>query len=406
MEVIYSRSGGIDVHKKTLVVSINVNGRQETRTYGSTTRAILKMVEWLEAEQIEIVAMESTGVYWKPVWNILECSKVQPMLVNAHETKQVPGRKTDVKDAEWICELLRHGLLRPSNVPSRDSRELRELIVLRRSTVDERSRTVNRLQKVLEGANIKMSSIVTDITGKSGTAILKALARGETDEVKLASLAVGSLSRKQEELQEALQGSMNSHQQFMLKMLVEQLERQNEMIKELDSEVEKRCRPFEEQLRLLDTVPGIARRGAEEIVAIVGVDMSRYPTAAHLASWLRLCPGNRRSADKNFGGRTARGNPLGKAILVQLAWAGARTRGSYFNALYKRLSTRRGPKRAVVAVAHSMIKSIYHVLLKHEAYHDLGANHFDEINHQKVVKRSVRRLEKLGYQVLLAPRAA
>lgn len=406
MKVIHSRSAGIDVHKKTLVVTINVKGRQETRTFGTTTKQILKMVEWLEAEQIEVVAMESTGVYWKPVWNILECSKVQPMLVNAHETKQVPGRKTDVKDSEWICELLRHGLLRASNVPSRDSRELRELIVLRRSTINERSRTVNRLQKVLEGANIKLSSVMTDITGMSGTAILKALANGETDESRLARLAVGSLARKQDELREALQGSMTHHQRFMLKALVDHLARQDEMIDELDKEVEERCRPFEDRIQLLDTIPGVARRGAEEILAIIGTDMSKYPSAAHLASWLKLCPGNSRSANKQVKGRSQRRKPLGKAILVQQARAGLRTRGSYFSTLYKRISARRGAVRAHIAVAHSMITSIYHMLLRNQPYQDLGDNHFDEINHQKVVKRSLRRLEKLGYKVILTERAA
>ena len=405
MQVVHKRCAGIDVHKKTVVVCININGRLEVRTFGTTTRQLLALMDWLENERIEIVAMESTSVYWKPVWNILEGSECRLMLVNAQHMKKVSGRKTDVKDAEWLAELLRYGLLKASNIPDRERRELREVVRYRRSVIEEKTRTVNRIQKVLEGANIKLASVATDITGKSGRAMLEAMAAGMTDANRLADLAVGRLVKKKTELEEALEGTINDHQRFMLKVLLETLTEQDRRIEEMDKEVEKRMRPFESLIELLDPVPGIARRGAEDLLAVIGTDMSRYPDASHLASWLRLCPGNNRSANRN--GRTKpRGSPYGKALMVQLAWGAVRTNGCYYQSQFKRLSGRRGAKRAIVAVAHSMIVAIYHMLSKKVEYRDLGANYHDEINRQKIINRSIRRLEKLGCSVRIEQPAA
>jgi len=402
VEVLHQRCAGIDVHKKTVVVCVNIGGRSEVRTFGTTTKQLLAMLDWLLEQKVTTVAMESTGVYWKPVWNILEASECQPMLVNAHHIKQVPGRKTDVKDAEWIAQLLRLGLLRASNVPGRGQRELQELVVFRRSLVQERARTVNRAQKVLEGANIKACSVVTDITGKSGMAILEALCKGETDASKMAGLAVGRLVSKREQLEEALEGRMSLHQQFMLKVLLESLKASNQQIDQVDKEIEARLRPFAKEIELLDQIPGIATQGAQDILSIIGADMSRYPSARHLASWLQLCPGNNRSADKQLRGKKRRGAPLGKVIMVQLAWPAIRTKGSYYEALFKRLSARRGSKRAALAVAHSMVIAIYNILSKRVPYAELGGGFHDQINKEKVARNCVRRLHRLGYNVTLS----
>lgn len=401
MQAIYARCAGIDVHKKTVVVCINIDGKSEVRTFGTTVRQLLEMADWLAAQKVTVVAMESTGVFWKPVWNILEAYECQLMLVNAQHVKQVPGRKTDVKDAEWLAQLLRCGLLNPSNVSNRENRELQELVILRRSLTQERARTVNRIQKILEGGNIKACSVITDITGKSGMAILEQLCQGETDPDKMAALAVGKLVKKREALQEALDGRINDHQRFVLGVLLEALKGDNQQLARLDEEVEKRMRPFGEQLGQLDEVPGIAQKGAQEILSVIGVDMTRYPSARHLASWLQVCPGNSRSANKQLRGKKRRGAPLGKVIMVQLAWAAIRTNGSYYQALFKRLSARRGSKRALLAVAHSMVVAIYHILSKKVSYRELGANFHDQLDRVKVARRCVSRLTRLGYQVTL-----
>lgn len=402
MIVVHPRCAGIDVHKKTVVVCVNVPGKREVRTYATTTARLFDMAEWLESEGVDIVAMESTGVFWKPVWNVLEGFKFQLMLVNAQHIKQVPGRKTDVKDSEWIAELLRHGLLTASNIPSRDRRELQELVRFRRSLTEERARTTNRIQKILEGANIKLASVVTDINGKTGTAILKALAEGKASPAEMADLAVGTLVKKRAELEEALHGSMNEHQHLMLQVLHDGLEALNKQIGRIDAEVEKRMLPFEHLIALLDEIPGIGRQGAEDILAEIGTDMSRYPSAAHLASWLRLCPGNSQSAGKNVRGKP-RGTPKGKSLMVQLAWPASRTKKSYFNDLFRRLKARRGAKRAIVAVAHSMVVTIYHILKTGTVYSDLGPDHHDKLNKEKMVRRLSNRLIRLGYDVNLTP---
>jgi transposase len=300
------------------------------------------------------------------------------LVVNAQHIKAVPGRKTDVKDAEWIADLLRHGLLRGSFIPDRPQRELQELVRYRKSLIQERSREVNRIQKVLEGANIKLSSVVSNVSGASGRAMLEALATGETDPATIAGHATSRLQHKQEQLEQALRGVLGPHQRSLLLTQLRHIAFLDESIAALDAEVAQRLRPFEDILTRLDTIPGIGRRSAEDLVAAVGLDMSRFPTAGHLASWAKMCPSNNESAGKHGYERTGKGNPYLRTLLVEAAWAAARTRKTYLAAQYHRLAARRGAKRAAVAVGHTILVIAYHILKTGTAYQDLGANYFDE----------------------------
>jgi transposase len=345
--------------------------------------------------------MESTGVYWKPIYNLLEGSDLTLLVVNAQHIKAVPGRKTDVKDAQWIAELLRHGLLRGSYIPDRPQRELRELVRYRRSLIQERSRVVNRIQKVLEGANVKLASVISDITGISGRAMLKALAQGVTDPQELAAMAQGRLRSKVSALAAAAEGLMGPHQRMMLQSQLRHLEFLQEEVEQLDQEVEGRLVAETEAIDRLDQIPGMGRRMAQEMLAEIGADMSRFPTEAHLASWARLCPGNNESAGKRWSGATGRGNPWLRSALVEVAWAAIHTRDSYLGAKYRRLASRRGGKRAILAVAHSILKVIYHLLQDRSSYRELGAAYFEQRDRQGIVRRAVRRIEGLGYKVSL-----
>lgn len=400
MEVIYQRCCGLDVHKKTVVACVITPGSQEIRTFGTMTQELLQLSDWLAENQVTHVAMESTGVYWKPIYNLLEDS-FTVLLVNARHVKIVPGRKTDVKDAQWIADLLGHGLLRASFVPQRPQRELRELVRYRRRLIQERAQAANRIQKVLEGANIKLSSVASDIQGASGLAMLRAMAQGEEDPKALAQLAKGQLRNKLADLELALQGLMGPHLRFMLQSQLRHLEFLQEEIRGLDQEVAQRVGPFEPDIQRIDAIPGVGRRNAEEILAEIGVDMNQFPSAAHLASWAKVSPGNNESAGKRKSGRTGKGNPWLKSALVEASHAAARTKDKYLSAQYHRLAARRGTKRAAMAVAHSLLTVIYYMLRDGSDYRELGGNYFDQRNRYSTIQRSVQRIERLGYTVTL-----
>jgi transposase len=409
MEVVHERCCGLDVHKQTIVACIITPGgrlpHKDVRTFGTMTADLLELADWLTDCQVTHVAMESTGVYWKGIWNLLE-GQVELLLVNAHHVKQVPGRKTDVKDCEWLADLLRHGLLRPSFVPDRPQRELRELTRYRTSLIRERAAEVNRVQKTLEGANIKLGDVASNVLGASGRQILTALVAGNADPTLLADLARGKLRAKLPQLQRALLGQFGAHQRFLLAQQLAHLDALGELIEQLNAEVEERLRPFEDALNRLDTIPGVGRRTAEIIVAEIGLDMTRFPTAAHLASWAGMCPGNNESAGKRKSGKTRKGDAWLRIALVEAAHASSRARNTYLGAQYHRLITRRGKKKAVIAVGHTILTIAYHLLAHRTEYADLGPHYFDERDYEHVTRRLVHRLQALGYSVQLQRSAA
>ena len=407
MEVLYPRCCGLDVHKREVVacvVSTELDGtvRKEVRAFGTMTPDILALSDWLAAREVSHVAMESTGVYWKPIWNLLE-DRFALLLVNARHVKAVPGRKTDVRDCEWLAELLRHGLLTGSFVPERPQRELRELTRYRTSLIRERTAAANRLQKTLEGANVKLASVATDILGKSGRRILAALVAGETDGMVLAQLAQGRLREKIPQLERALVGGVGEHQCFLVAEQLAHIDYLDEAIARVSAEIVARLHPEDDAIARLDTIPGVGRAVAEAVVAEIGADPSRFPSARHLASWAGLCPGNHESGGKRHGGATRKGSPWLRACLVQAAHAAARTKGTYLAAQYRRLAARRGRAKAAIAVAHSILINVYHLLTDGTVYHDLGGNYFDERDRQAVERRLVHRLQGLGYRVSLEP---
>ena len=357
---------------------------------------LFELSEWLSEHQISHVAMESTGVYWKPIYNLLE-DQFEVWVINASHIKKVPGRKTDVKDAEWIADLMKHGLVSRSFIPDRPHRELRELVRYRRRLVQQRAQTVSRIQKVLEGGNVKLSSVATDIMGKSGQAMLRAMVDGEDDPKVLAEMAKGQLRKKIPELRWALKGTMGDHQRFMLRRQLNMLDFLDEEIAQLDQEVDERFFPFEQTIERIDGVPGVGRRTAQDILAEIGTDMSRFPTAAHLSSWAKLSPGNNESGGKRKSGSTGRG--WLKAALTQAAQAAAKSKGTYLSARKSRLKARRGSNRSTTAVAHSILKSIYFMLRDDTPYEELGASYFDKRNKHATVHRAVKRIERLGYRV-------
>ena len=410
MEVLYPRCGGLDIHKRTVVacrVTPGPDGQpvKAIRTFGAMTEDLLALADWLAEGGCTHVAMEATGVYWKPIWNLLEGAFVL-LLVNARHVRQVPGRKTDVRDCEWLADLLRHGLLRASFVPDRPQRELRELTRYRTSLVRARTAEANRLQKTLEGANVKLGLVATDVLGKSGRDILAALVAGEADPAALAQLARGLLRKKLPQLEQALTADVGLHQRFLLAQHLAHIDFLDAAIAEVSAEVARRLRPLDEAIARLDAVPGIGREAAEALLAELGGDVARFPTAKHLASWAGMCPGNRESAGKRRSGATRKGSPWLRGLLVQAAHAAARTKGTYLAAQYRRLAARRGTSRAAVAVGHTLLVIVYHLLRHGTEYHDLGPHYFDDRDRRAVERRLVRRLEGLGYRVALEPRAA
>jgi len=411
VEVVYPRCCGLDVHKKsvTACILITEGGKppvKQVRTFSTMLDDLLRLSTWLTDNAVSHVAMESTGVYWKPIWNVLEGSFAL-LLVNARHIKAVPGRKTDVKDCAWIADLLRHGLLKGSFVPDQSQREARELTRYRTSLVEERSAEVNRLQKTLEGANIKLASVATDVMGASGREMLEALMAGKSDPAALAALARGRLREKMEELQRALAGRFKDHHRFLVAQQLAHIDYLDEAIERLDREIAEKLRPFEDAVVRLDAIPGIGRRIAEVLIVEIGVDMSRFPTAGHLASWAGMCPGNNESAGKHRSGRTRKGNPYVRTALTQAAQAASRKKDSYLAAQKQRIGARRGNKKATVAVGHSILIMVYHLLKNPDSiYQDLGMHYFDERDRTIIERRLVKRLEGLGYRVSLQPVAA
>jgi transposase len=409
MDVIHPRCCGVDVHKREVVACVVTTEPDGTphkaiQAFGTMTPDILALADWLAAHEVTHVAMESTGVYWKPLWNLLE-DQFALLLVNARHVKAVPGRKTDIRDCEWLAELLRHGLLTGSFVPDRSQRELRELTRYRTSLVRERTAAANRLQKTLEGANIKLASVATDILGTSGREILAALVAGESDGAALAQLAQGRLREKLPQLERALVGDFGPHQRFLVAEQVAHIDFLEAAIARVSAEIAERVCPDEDAVARLDTIPGIGRSVAEALMAEIGADLTRFPDPKHLASWAGLCPGNHESAGKRRGGATRKGSPWLRACLVQAAHAAARTKGTYLAAQYRRLAARRGRAKAAVAVAHAILIIAYHVLMEGTVYCDLGGNYFDERDRQGVERRLVHRLDGLGYTVSLQPAA-
>jgi transposase len=411
MRVVHERCCGLDVHKRTVVACVLSPGagaepHAELRTFGTMTADLEQLAGWLGERGVRDAVLESTGVYWKPVWNILEERGFALVLANAHHVKHVPGRKSDVKDAQWLAELLRHGLVRGSFVPDKAQRELRELTRYRTALGEERSAAVNRLQKTLEGANLKLASVAADVTGVSARAMLAELVGGATDAAALAELAVGKLREKLPALERALTGRVGEHQRFLLAQQLAHIDFLDAQLAQLDAAVRERMRPFEDAIARLDTVPGVGRRTAEVLLAEVGADLSRFPTAGHLASWAGMCPGADESAGKRRSGKTRKGSPAVRRVLVQGAHAAGRTKDTYLGAQYRRLSARRGKKRAAVAVGHTILVIVYYLLTRGTVYADLGPAHFDQRDREGVRRRLVGRLEKLGYTVTTEPAAA
>jgi transposase len=421
MDILYPNSAGGDVHQKTVVVcALWRDGqcqRQETRTYTTTTGELLKLADWLDSLGITHIALESTGVYWKPVYWVLE-SHLEVWLVNAQHVKRVPGRKTDVSDAEWLASLMKHGLVRPSFVPPRPQRELRDLTRQRANLVRDRTQVLNRLQKVLEDANVKLASVVSDVNGVSALAMLRELVAGHTAPPTLAALARGTLRKKTAELEAALTGRFNDHHRFLLMHALMQLDFLDDELAIFTVEIEQRvtaqCQAeaatpdspplsFERAVELWDSVPGIKAHTGQVLTAEIGVDMSRFPTAEQLASWCGVCPGNNESAGKRRSGAIAPGDRPVRKALVQAAWAASHTKGSYLQALYHRIAARRGKKRALVAVAHSIVISGWHMLTQNEPYREPAATSLSEKQKANALKRSVKKLKSLGYEVELRP---
>ena len=410
MEVLYERCCGLDVHKETVVACLRVvSGGEvvrEVRTFETTTASLMALSEWLAENGCTHVAMEATGVYWKPVWHILDDGDFQLILANAAHVKNVPGRKTDVNDATWLADLLAHGLIRASFVPDTQTQELRTLLRTRKQLVREKSSHILRVQKTLEDANVKLDSVITDVMGMSGRAMIEALIAGESNPAKLARLANYRLKASQENLREALRGRVTKHHRFLLRLHLSQIDALDASIATIDEQVEAGIAPFRAAVGQVMTIPGIGDIGAQVIVSEIGTDMSRFPSEGHLISWAGLCPRNDESAGKRRSNRLRKGAPWLKTTLVQCAWAAVRKKGSYLQAQFLRLKTRRGPKKAIMAVAASILTAIYHMLKDGTLYQDLGSNHFQNRSKGQQTNRLVKRLADLGYNVALTPLAS
>jgi transposase len=408
MEILYPRCAGLDVHKDMVMARVRCVSEpavDETRRFATTTGALIELQEWLSSHAVTHVAMEATGVYWKPVWHLLE-EHFELILANAQHIKNVPGRKTDVNDAAWIADLLAHGLINASFVPPKPIQELRDLTRTRKQLVREVSQHSLRIQKTLEDANIKLGSVLSDVLGHSGRAILNALIAGETDPERLADLARGNARKKRSELIQALHGRISAHHRRLLKLHLGLIDSLQQALATVDADVGKILAPIEECARLLTTMPGVSELTAHVLVAEIGVDMARFPTAGHLLSWATMCPRNDESAGKRRSTRTRKGAPWLKTALVTAAWAAVRVKSSYLQAQFLRLRARRGAKKAILAVAASMLNAAWHMLKDRVEYKDLGADHFARRDRSKAIRRLVRRLNDLGCKVELTAEVA
>jgi transposase len=412
MEVLYPRCCGIDVHAKMLVACLIVNGRRDTRTFSTMTDDLMNLLDWLVANECTQVAIESTGVYWRPVFNILE-GAVEVMLVNAREAKGLKARKTDVIDAEWLADLLRHGLLRPSFIPPRHIRELRELTRYRESLVREQTSLANRIQKLVESGNVKLGQVATDALGVSGLQMLRALAAGETNPDKMSRMARGRLKQKQEELKRALSGQLTEAQRWVLSQLLDQYDRVKEAIAKVEQKIREEViaapDPFvSEAVKLMDTIPGVGETVAQILAAEIGVEMSQFPSDKNLSSWAGMCPGNHESAGKRKSGKTTKGSRYLRTALVEAAWAASRTKNTYLSAQYRRFVKRMGKKKALVAVGHSILVIAYHLLTNKRTYQELGGDYFDKRYAEKRRTRLIKQLQSLGLKVTVeeVPQAA
>jgi transposase len=410
MELLHQRCAGLDVHKKTVVAAVRLATENklvtEVKTFATTTAGLLALSDWLSENGCTHAAMEATGVYWRPVWHVLADGEIDLILANAAHVKNVPGRKTDVSDAAWLAELLAHGLIRASFVPDGQTQELRVLLRTRKQLVRERTRHTQRIHKALEDANIKLEAELSDVLGKSGRAMLEAMVAGETDPVRLAALAHRGVKCSQAKLQEALDGRMTHHHRFLLQLHLGQIDGLDAAIATIDREVEANLAPFRTAVELVSTIPGVSRLSAEVIVSEIGIDMSRFPTVGHLLSWAGLCPRNDQSAGKRRSSRLRKGAQWLKTALVQCAWAAKNKKASYLQAQFQRLRSRRGPQKAICAVAASILTAVYHMLKDGTAYEDLGPDHFTRRSKTTQSQRLVRRLQQLGYAVDIKPLAA
>jgi transposase len=407
MQVLYPRCCGLDVHKRFVVACVLATAddgsvQKVTRTFGTMTADLLALADWLAAAGCTHAVMESTSSYWRPIYNLLEGHLVV-LVANAFQVKAVPGRKTDVKDAEWLADLLRHGLVRGSFIPAPAQRHLRDLTRYRTHLVEERARLTNRLQAVLEDANVKLASVVTDVRGVSARAILEALVAGETDAALLAELARGRLRAKRDQLARAVVGRFTPHHAFLIAEHLSHLDYLEEALDRVSAEIEGRLHEEAAALALLDTVPGIGQRAAQILVAELGTDLTRFPSAKHLASWAGMCPGNKASGGKRLSGTTRKGDRWLRQVLIESAHVAAKTKDTYLAAQYRRIAARRGKKRALVALGHTILVIVYHILTRREPYRDLGPVYFDQLERHRVEHRLVRRLERLGYTVSLQP---
>ena len=407
MEVVYRCCCGIDVHKTVIVACLVNGGEQELREFGTTTSEIKSLANWLTESGCEMIAMESTGVFWKPLYNLFELMDLNAMVVNAAHMKALPGRKTDVKDAEWIADLLRHGLLKASYIPGREQRELREITRYRKSLTEERCREVNRLQKILEGANIKLDSVVKDITGKSARKLLQRIIDDDIpDSEEVSKLVHGRMRPKLDQIVASIEGITTPLQRKLLAQIIDHIDDLNRRLGELDKLVQEYMTEYEAAIEAIDEIPGIARRSAEVILAEIGLDMGRFPSAAHLCSWAGVCPGNYQSAGRRKHGKTTKGNSALKTILTQCAKSARTAKNSYFSAQYQRIAARRGKNRATLAVAHSILIAIYHILKNKTAFQDLGSDYYDSFNRDRKINSYLKRLKALGWEPDAIPSSA